>query len=129
MGPNSDNLSKDDLFLLLESYKNSVEMNTIISQQLTSILSVLEQCRNESDDMENNLSSKIDSLIQLVEKIKEIFTKCDKENVKYFEKVLNKVNLLYVFQGSIVVSLIWMIYQLIEKYELLRHIAENLGVS
>lgn len=122
------NLSKDDLFLLLESYKNSVEMNTVISQQLTTILEILQTVKDQDANLEQNLKDKIDSAIKIVEKMRDKFEAHDKEDIKYFDKILNKLTVLYIGVGSIVLSLCWIIYQLIDKYELLHTIAVKLGV-
>lgn len=130
MSPSIDgSLSKEDLFLLLESYKNSVEMNTIISQQLNNILDIIKQ-------QDFNLSSRIDNVEDFCDKIKD---KLDGHNIESIKnigvisncigKLTGKINLLYVAFGSIVISLIILIITIVDKYDLIKAIASNLGVG
>ena len=127
MDPKTDALSKDDLYLLLESYKNSVEMNTLISQQLSSILTVLQVCKTEGQQIEKSVKDKIDVASLMIEKIRDKLEIHEKENIRSNGKIINRVNLLYVAIGSMVLSLFWIIYQLIDKYAILQSIASKLG--
>jgi len=128
MTEEKESLHKEDLFLLLESYKNSVEMNTLISQQLSVILDILRQCKDDSVLMEVNIKDKIIVVEVIIEKIRDKLEGHEKENIKSSGKIINRVNLLYVAIGSMVISLFWVIYQLIDKYSLLEAIALKLGV-
>ena len=60
MPPNKEALNKDDLYLLLESYKNSVEMNTLISQQLTSISDSLTLSKSDLVVLDERVQKKLD---------------------------------------------------------------------
>jgi predicted PurR-regulated permease PerM len=135
MDPENRSLSKDDLFLLLQSYKNSVEMNTIISQQLNNILESVENYRDEIGNVESNLKEKIETAITIGDKIRDNLESHNTQSIKNMatinkdtSKITNKVNLLYVGIGSIVVSLFVLIIQIISKYDTLKMIAEHLGV-
>ncbi len=129
MPPKTDTLSKDDLFLLLESYKNSVEMNTLISQQLSTILETVQQCKEDNVNLESNLKEKIEAAIKEIEKIQNSSNVHDKEMIKGHGKILNRTNLLYVGMGSIIIALIMLVYQVIDKLDLIEKIAAHLGVS
>ncbi len=129
MPPKTDTLSKDDLFLLLESYKNSVEMNTLISQQLSTILETVQQCKEDNVNLESNLKEKIEAAIKEIEKIQNSSNVHDKEMIKGHGKILNRTNLLYVGMGSIIIALIMLVYQVIGKLDLIEKIAAHLGVS
>jgi CHASE3 domain sensor protein len=126
--PSKDNLSKEDLFLLLESYKNSVEMNTLISQQLTTIQDLVSQCKDEQSGLESNVIKHLDDISELCNKVRDKIEAHDKESLKGFSKLANRVNILYVATGSLVISLIVLIIQIVEKFDLLKHIATHLGV-
>jgi hypothetical protein len=132
---NSDSLSKEDLFLLLESYKNSVEMNTVISQQLTNIIDTMKECKEDSTVIESNLLSKIDNAISIGNKIQEKLELHNTDTIKIgasdttsMGKILNKVNLLYVAFGSIVVALILLVVTIVQRYDQIKAIANHLGV-
>lgn len=133
--PNNESLSKEDLFLLLESYKNSVEMNTVISQQLTHISDIIKNCKDDSSLRESNIISKIENIVGLVDKLKEKLEGHNTESIKGrasnltgIGKITNKVNLLYVAFGSIVISLILLIATIVLRYDQIKAIATHLGV-
>lgn len=129
MPPPNDALSKDDLFLLLESYKNSVEMNTLISQQLSTILEMIAQCKDDDEKLESNLKEKTDEIMGLLKEIREKIENNDKEAIRNTGKLLNRVNLLYVAIGSIVLGLIWLVVKYFDELSLIHKIAIKLGVS
>ena len=97
MPPPNDTLSKDDLFLLLESYKNSVEMNTVISQQLSTILEMIAQCKEDDAKLESNMKEKMDAIIDLTREIRNKIESQDKVEIKSTSRIANKVNLLYLY--------------------------------
>ena len=128
-GSNDERLGKDDLYLLLDSYKNSVEMNTIISQQLTNILETIRQKDSVSSDQ-------LDAIVKICDKIKDNLGSHNTDSIKNMSiivnsigKLSNKINLLYVAFGSIVISLIVLIISIINKYDLIHAIATHLGVG
>jgi hypothetical protein len=54
----------------------------------------------------------------------------EKESIKSHSKIFNKINLLYVGIGSIVLGIIVMMIQLIGKYEQLIHtLTKHMGVQ
>lgn len=134
-GLNGDSLSKEDLFLLLESYKNSVEMNTVISQQLTNIIDTMKACRDDTTIIESNLLNRIDNAISISDKLKE---KLELHNIDAIKRgatsvtgmgrLSNKVNLVYVAIGSVVVSVILLVIQVVQRHDLIKAIATHLGV-
>ena len=128
MDQKSENLSKDDLFLLLESYKNSIEMNTIISQQLTAILDYLSKFEDHDAIADKELKDKFSELVKTLENIKEKYESHDKDGIRSSDKILYRINILYVAFGSIIASLLWLIYQLASKYEMIHAIADKVGV-
>lgn len=123
-----DNLSKEDLFLLLESYKNSVEMNTLISQQLSTILEVLQNCKDDNAKAIEDIHKQIKDIMNGINISKEKHNTTRVDDIKTFGKLSNKINLLYVGVGSIVLAVIYMAVNLIDKYNLLTAIAKKLGV-
>ena len=129
MPPPNEALSKDDLYLLLESYKNSVEMNTLISQQLSTILEMIAQCKDDNATLESILKDKYDDIMDLLKEIRGKIEAHEKESIKNTGKILNRVNLLYVAIGSIVLGLVWMVIKYFDELSLIHKIADKLGVS
>jgi len=128
--PNTnDILNKEDLYLLLESYKNSVEMYTVISQQLTNILESAKQIRDESVVRDDGILEKIKVLIDACEKIKEKMEDHNTNSRLGIGKLSGKINLLYVAFGSIVLSLIILIGTILHRNNLIEAIAHHLGVG
>jgi hypothetical protein len=128
--PNKDALNKEDLYLLLESYKNSVEMNTLISQQLTSISDALTLFKDDFVGLDVNIQKKLDNAMSSCGRISDKIEAHEKESIKSHSKIFNKINLLYVGIGSIVLGIIVMAIQLIGKYEQLIHtLTTHMGVQ
>ena len=136
MAGEKDSLQKEDLYLLLESYKNSVEMNTVISQQLRLILEAIAKRKQDTDLTETHIIDKINAAADTAVKTKEA---TDSHNVEFIKgigsiilglgRLSNKVIVLYFAIGTIVASLFWLTFQLIEKYDLVKAIALKLGVG
>jgi hypothetical protein len=136
MAGEKDSLQKEDLYLLLESYKNSVEMNTVISQQLRLILEAIAKRKQDTDLTETHLMDKISAAVDVVSKTKESTDAHNVESIKGIGNIIlslgklsNKVIVLYFAIGTIVASLFWLTFQLIEKYDIVRAIALKLGVG
>jgi len=113
MPPNKEALNKEDLYLLLESYKNSVEMNTLISQQLTSISDALTLSKNDVIVLDESIQKKLDNAVISCGKISDRIVEHEKESIRSHSKIFNKINLLYVGIGSIVLGLIVLVTQVI----------------
>lgn len=128
MSGDKDGLQKEDLFLLLESYKNSVEMNTLISQQLRTISELIQQRKEETSELETNLKERIDKVGETAEKVRDKLESHNAESIKGIGKLGNKVYLLYIGVGSIVLSLIGLIFLLLDKFKILESIATKVGV-
>jgi hypothetical protein len=120
--PNTDALNKEDLYLLLESYKNSVEMNTVISQQLTSILDALKEGKVDLSTSNTDLKSLLKDAAVNCENVKDKMVSHDKESLASHSKIFNKINLLYVGVGSIVIGLLGVIITLVTKYNQIIHL-------
>ena len=126
--PNTDALNKEDLYLLLESYKNSVEMNTVISQQLTSILDALKEGKVDLSTSNTDLKSLLKDAAANCESVKDKMANHDKESLASHSKIFNKINLLYVGVGSIVIGLIGIILTLVTKYnQIIQLITTHMG--
>jgi len=143
-------IQKTDLYLLLDSYKNSVEISTVIMEQLRQIAdlqnkfndggrdsltkqqdvfrcleNIVSLLKKYSDDIESS-NTRVHSKITDFEKNLSIFEATQEGR---FGKVGSKINLVYVGLGSLVVSLLGIIYLLIEKLHLIAEIAKQLGVG
>lgn len=129
MAPTEDALSKDDLFLLLESYKNSVEMNTLISQQLSNILDVLKQHQGDRTEIERHVLKDIKDVLDKIEKTRENVEQHTKEAIGDNSKILNRINLLYVAIGSIFIPIALLTIKYWSHIELIKLIAIKLGVE
>jgi len=66
--------------------------------------------------------------VKTLENIKEKYESHDKDGIRSSDKILYRINILYVAFGSIIASLLWLIYQLASKYEMIHAIADKVGV-
>jgi len=127
-------LSRDDLFLLLESYRNTIELNSTLAEK-----------QNQLIDLNKHLMSKSMELCTKIEKVAEKLDMCADEMKKtcvtwHDEQVVlkstatlerteikNKINLVYVGFGACVLPLIGLAYQAFEFHKLLEHIMKLVG--
>lgn len=110
-------LNSDDLILLLESYKNQIELNTTL----------LEQQKRISDQIESLLTSQktlCDSLHSMIETLNKQRIDCVKEHAG----LRHWIYVSLVGTGVIVVSLIALTSEAFEKFDVIKAIAKHLGV-
>ena len=147
--PEQQDIRKDDLYLLLDSYKNNIELSTIIMEQLRqisesqinltenikglidrgnevtkSLLEIANSMKEYSDSVKNSS----DKLIDKVGDYEKHLSVFETEQKGLFAKVGSKINLVYIGMGTLVISLLGIIYLLLEKLHILAEIAEKIGV-
>jgi predicted PurR-regulated permease PerM len=143
-------IQKADLYLLLDSYKNSVELSTIIMEQLRQITDLqskfnetgtgsiqkqkeiynsLEKIANLLESYSNNIKNSNDKVYDKIIEFEKSLSTFQVEQKGLFGKVGSRINLVYVGLGTLIVSLISIIYLLIEKLHLISDIANKLGVG
>jgi predicted PurR-regulated permease PerM len=143
-------LNRADLYLLLDSYKNNVELSTVISEQLRQIAELQTQFNNEEKTSVQKQKEIYNCLLNIVELLKthsdnikdsndrvyNTIVSYEKNLIEFqteqkglFGKVGNKINLLYVGFCSLIISLLGIVYLLVEKLHMLADIAKRLGVE
>jgi len=145
-----DALNRADLYLLLDSYKNSVELSTVIMEQLRQIAELQAQFHVEEKESlqkqkeiyncltniiqilkshSDNIKSSNDRVHDKINSYEKSLSTFQAEQEGLFGKVGNKINLVYVGLGSLIISLVGIIYLLVEKLEILKGIEKILGVG
>jgi hypothetical protein len=145
-----DSLNRADLYLLLDSYKNSVEISTVISEQLRQIAELQTKFSDEEKDLLQKQKEIYDCLLKIVDLLKTYSNEIKESNDKvsltitgyeknlatfqveqkgWFDKVISRIYLIYIGIGSVVISLCGIIYLLLNKIEILSEIAKNLGIG
>lgn len=138
-------LSRDDLFLLMKSYENSVTLNTTLLEYQKQLLNK----QNELLDKQNNLCTSINQILieiktniktsdTLNTNIKQLSNECANfksetavacSNLSKEHIGINmRAYLGYAGLGTIIISLISLIYKLFSKFNLIDLIAKKLGV-
>ena len=133
-------LNKDDLFLLMESYRNMITLHaTLVEQQKqlmvsqTNMISKQDEISSQQNNICNKLArvaEKLEECISTLSKTKDdVGTQCgaidrdltsmSKDLTKQHNSLGVKVYTSMGLMATIVVSLITMIYTLLDKYELL----------
>jgi uncharacterized UPF0160 family protein len=145
-----DDIQKADLYLLLDSYKNSVELSTVIMEQLRQIADLQTKFNEEESNSLEKQKEIYDCLANIAKLLKTYSGDIKNSNEKVYEKIINfeqtlstfkeeqrglfgkvggKINLVYVGLASLIASLIWIIYLLIEKLDILSKIATHIGIG
>jgi len=142
-------LSRDDLFLLMQSYENTIKLNTMLLEQhkqliedqnkiltkqiesttkLSTIFEGIETIGSTLSDSLQEIRERKNDIEQVKDVIQEKMNDYHVENVKHFGSIKLGMNITYVAIASLVVSLIGLTYTVFTKLELLEKISHALGV-
>lgn len=134
--PGSGELSRDDLFLLMEAYRNNIELSTTLLQQQNVII---EQLKRTTDQQEkictsiNGVASKLDTCTDELRKTYQETilerTKGQAKSSKEHGSIIHRVNLVYVGIGTLLIPLVAFLIEAFDKLELIHKIAKHLGVG
>ncbi len=127
--------SRDDLFLLLEAYRNQVETNQTLMEQQSRLIEQHIQILGRQAEVCNDVSEVINKIGRLSEREAEKHADLqDKINtsqlgcVKDHSSIKTKMTILYIGIGAIVIALISLAHSAYEKLDVIKSIAEKLGV-
>lgn len=134
-----DRLSRDDLFLLMDSYKNTIELNTTLSHQQNSIIeqqhAILEQDKKTGEKMDLLIQKLGDHTKALTDIQVEMTTtnatrrlECNKEHSNMTVKVYGIIASLIIIIIALV-TLIKPAYQHTDIKETVDKIAIQVGVK
>lgn len=128
----TDDLTKNDLKIYMQSYENMILMHkTVLDQQsiMTQLLSDIVKNQNKISDKQmsictaiqgittklddcssklTNAGSKIDNA---TDKLKEGLSNHDKESLKEHDKIKNRLYIAYGLSGTIIIGLIGLIWK------------------
>ena len=129
-------LSRDDLFLLMEAYRNNIELSTTLLQQQNQIIEQLQKTTNHQEKIcasIDGVASKLDTSAEQMQKTyQEIIiekTKCQAQVSKEHSTIMQRVNLVYVGLGTLVIPLVAFLVEAFHKLEIINKIATHLGVG
>lgn len=139
-------IQRTDLNLLLDSYKNNVELSTLILEQLRNIGDSQEKFLEDQKIILEKNKEVLGCLLKISEKLglcseelksanakliesEKVFATYKEEEKSMFEKISSKINLVYVGMGSLIISLLGIIYLLIEKLHILEEISRQIGIG
>jgi hypothetical protein len=120
-----DNLTKDDLMLLMESYRNMIEYHQTILEQSTKTIEKLDSITTKQDIISTkqnstcihlkSITNKLDSVIgSSADHHKELHDH-NIESIKTHGKLANKIHVGWVGMGSIIVGIIAIVVALITQ--------------
>lgn len=147
---NQQAMSRDDLFLLMQSYENTVQLNTTLLNQHQKLLDDSKSLLEKHSDIIINLNSLADKQQKISEKnttiinkittlsehhernIENIDIKIDDhrvETLKDHNQLKTKIMVIGALIGTVGITLLTLIGQMWSKYEILEAIAKSLGVN
>lgn len=145
----TETISKKDIFNMMDSYKSNVEFNKELLESQVKILDQHETIIVNLNRVNTDQSDVGKLLKTLIDKLTIHHTECNtnkSESVETVRKGIDKINHHHVesikshnilrnslitgagILSSIVCSLLYMIYQLIDKFDKLETISKHLGV-
>lgn len=135
-GDERSTLNRDDLFLLMEAYRNNVELSTTLLEQQKQIIDQLRAVANTQQIIvtQNQQTAKqIDSYVKEIGNFYIEMQKNRAEAVGMLTKehgtIISRVHLLYVGIGALLVPIVGFAVQSLEKLKLIHDIADYLGVG
>ena len=148
--PELQAMSRDDLFLLMQSYENTVQLNTTLLNQHQKLLedskSLLEKHSeiivnlNSLTDKQQRISETITTIVDKISilsehherNIENIEVKLDEHRVeclKDHNQQKTKIMVIGAAIGGVGVTLLGLVVQMWAKYEIIDAIAKSLGVN
>ena len=91
----SKNLSRDDIFLLMESYRNMVQMHTTLIEQQKQVITSQQDLVKKLDSVinkQNNLYSSMESVSKCLESCAEIFSETNDKIISNFNDTKKSIN-------------------------------------
>ena len=142
-------LSRDDLFLLMQSYENTIKLNTMLLEQhkqliedqnkiltkqiesttkLSNIFNGIEAIGATLSASLEEIRERKNDIDQVKETINQKLNEQHLEQIKLFGSLKMGLNITYVAITSLVISLLGLSYTVFTKLELLEKISKSLGV-
>lgn len=129
-------LSRDDLFLLMEAYRNNIEISTTLLQQQNQIVEQLQKTTANQEKICGSIDGVADKLDASAQQMSTTYqeiivekTKCQAEVSKEHGTIIHRVNLVYVGIGTLLLPLVVFLVQAFDRLELIHRIANHLGVG
>jgi cysteinyl-tRNA synthetase len=119
-----DNLTKDDLMLLMESYRNMITMHKTILDQSTKTIEKLENITSKQDAISTKQTSVCTSLSKITDKLDDVIGGSNKtvekmekhaeKSVDTHNKIISKVHVGWIGMGTIILGLIGLVVTIIK---------------
>ena len=124
-------LSRDDLFLLMQSYRNTVESNTILLEQQKKLLEqhniIIDKQKDVSDGL-NKVIEKFGLVGDMKSEVLEILSTNRIGCVQDHGSIKQRMIFIYAGIGVIGVSLVSLVITVFNKMDVIEKIAKHLGV-
>lgn len=121
----SQTMSKDDLFLLLGQYENTIRLNTTLLEQQNKLLEQHTLILDKQADQTDNVEKVLTNLNNYLNKQVVNRSDCKSEH----SSLANKIYVGWVGMGVIVISLMTLLITAWDKFGILKGIAKHLGVG
>jgi tetrahydromethanopterin S-methyltransferase subunit B len=122
-----DRLTRDDLVLLMESYRNMITMHQTILDQSEKTIEKMDNIANKQDSLFskqssicntlNKVSANLDDTTRSLADAGKAATAHEKESLQQYSKLINKIHLGWVGMGTIIMGLIGLIIILFDLYK------------
>lgn len=117
-----DKLTRDDLVLLMESYRNMITMHQTILDQTSKTIEKMDNIATKQDSLfskQGKICSSLNDINGNMDQVsKDLSTVTDKMNshenksIEQYGKVVNKIHLGWIGMGSIIIGLIGLVIAL-----------------
>jgi hypothetical protein len=146
----ASDLSRDDLFLLMQSYENTVQLNTTLLNQHKQLLEDSSNILKKHSEIIINLNSLTDKQQKISDTLSDIILKItdlsdhNQKQIDDIEKKIDehrveslnnhnqqktKIMIVGAAIGTVVITLLGIVGQMWMKYDIISSIAKSLGVE
>lgn len=124
-----DNLTKDDLMLLMESYRNMITMHKTILDQSSKTIEKLDTITNKQDLISTKQGTVCNSLHNITQKLDGVVggnsitqQKLDNHHEKSVEthgKLANKIHLGWIGMGTIIIGILGLVIAILSHWPII----------
>jgi len=124
-----DPLRRSDLGLYMDAYKNMIEFSTTVLEKQKILIEKIEEIIINQKNIISDIEKEKTLIGEINKKMVEDDNNRELSRTKDIGSLRNQIYISWGTMGGIIISLIWVIMNLVDKNQLLLAIAKKLGVG
>lgn len=121
-----DKLSKNDLFILMESYKNNIQLNTTLLEQQKQLIIMTGEAIAKQKELCSTLDAFIEKVSNCSKTVGDSITSHDTYASKEFNSIKFRISLVYGCMVTIVLAVIGLAVTYADKFLTLKELISHM---